>query len=117
MGYSIQPVQIWQNGESEIGNFIDASIVNDNLTNYAQFYWEISNLKIVTNTNYRDIYDENGNVIGKEEFTETETVKTILQRGNTTISGENYVIWDEATDVNLAAYQYICTQLNLTLIP
>jgi hypothetical protein len=31
MGYSIQPVQIWQNGQSETGNYIDASIVNDNL--------------------------------------------------------------------------------------
>jgi hypothetical protein len=38
MGYSIQPVQIWQNGQSETGNYIDASIVNDNLSDYAQFY-------------------------------------------------------------------------------
>jgi len=96
MGYSITPVEIWQNGQSETGNYIDASIVNDNLSDYAQFYWNIS--KITTDS----------------EGAET---KQSLAQGNCTISGENYVIWGEATDVNLAAYQYICSQLNLTLIP
>ena len=96
MGYSIQPVQIWQNGQSETGNYIDASIVNDNLSDYAQFYWNIS--KVTTDS----------------EGIET---KQSLTQGNTTISGEAYVTWGTASDVNLAAYQYICTQLNLTLIP
>lgn len=96
MGYSIQPVDIWQNGESQTGNFIDASIVNDNLKDYAQFYWNIS--KVTT--------DADGN----------ETKQSLTQ-GNSTISGEAYDIWGSASDVNLAAYQYICSQLNLTLIP
>ena len=95
MGYSIQPVQIWTNGQAQSGNFIDASIVNDNLSNYAQFYWVISS---VTGTS------------------EDET-KQALAQGNTSISGEDYAQWGQAGDVNLAAYQYICTQLNLTLIP
>ena len=94
MGYSIQPVQIWTNGQASSGNFIDASIVNDNLSNYAQFYWVISS---VTGT-------------GEDE------TKQSLAQGNTSISGEDYVQWGQAGDVNLAAYQYICTQLNLTLI-
>jgi hypothetical protein len=96
MGYEIQPVQIWQNGQSETGNYIDASIVNDNLSDYAQFYWNIS--KVTT--------DSDGN----------ETKQSLTQ-GNSTISGNDYVIWGETTDVNYAAYQYICSQLNLTLIP
>jgi len=96
MGYSIQPVQIWQNGQSETGNYIDASIVNDNLSDYAQFYWNIS--KVTTDS----------------EGVET---KQSLTQGNTTISGEAYDVWGSTSDVNLAAYQYICTQLNLTLIP
>jgi len=41
----------------------------------------------------------------------------MLTQGNTTISGEAYAEWGAASDVNLAAYQYICEQLNLTLIP
>jgi hypothetical protein len=96
MGYSIQPVQIWTNGQASSGNFIDASIVNDNLSNYAQFYWVISSV----------ITDSEGN----------ETKQSLAQ-GNTSISGDDYTAWGQAGDVNLAAYEYICTQLNLTLIP
>jgi len=95
MGYSITPVEIWQNGQSETGNWIDASIVNDNLSDYAQFYWVVS--KVTT--------EDNGEI------------KQMLTQGNTTISGEAYAEWGAASDVNLAAYQYICEQLNLTLIP
>ena len=96
MGYSIQSVQIWTNGQANSGNYIDASIVNDNLSNYAQFYWVISS----------ETTDAEGN-----------TTKTALAQGNTTISGADYDAWGASTDINLAAYQYICTQLNLTLIP
>ena len=95
MGYSIQPVQIWTNGQATSGNFIDASIVNDNLSNYAQFYWVISNVT---------------------EIDGAET-KTALAQGNSTISGADYDAWGASSDVNLAAYEYICTQLNLTLNP
>ena len=96
MGYSIQPVTIWQNGQAQSGNFIDASIVNDNLSDYAQFYWNIS--KVTT--------DAEGN----------ETKQSLTQ-GNTTISGADYDAWGQSADINLAAYQYICSKLNLTLIP
>lgn len=117
MGYSIQPVTIWQDGQQTSANFIDASIVSDNLHDRAQFYWQISQFTEHTNTVTRDQYDENGNVIGQDVTTETETVKTILQSGNTTISGAEYQAWGEQADVNFAAYEYICTQLNLTLNP
>lgn len=96
MGYSIQPVQIWTNGQASEGNFIEASIVNDNLSNYAQFYWVISNVTT----------DQDG-----------AESKSALAQGNTTISGADYNDWGKSGDVNLAAYQYICGQLNLTLIP
>ena len=96
MGYSIQPVQIWTNGQASSGNFIDASIVNDNLSNYAQFYWVISS--VTTDS------------VGAE-------TKQALAQGNTSISGADYDAWGQSSDVNLAAYEYICSQLNLTLIP
>ena len=96
MGYSIQPVQIWTNGQATSGNFIDASIVNDNLSDYAQFYWQISN------------------VTTDSEGAES---KQSLTQGNTSISGAEYIAWGEQQDINLAAYAYICDQLNLTLIP
>jgi len=93
MGYSIAPVTIWANGQAVSGNYIDASIVNDNLSDYAQFYWQISS---VTGT-------------GEDQQ------KQSLAQGNTSISGDAYTIWGQAADINLAAYQYICEQLNLTL--
>lgn len=95
MGYQIQPVTIWQNGQEQTGNYIDASIVSDNLQDRAQFYWQISNITT----------DDEGN----------ETKQTLTQ-GNSTIAGAEYTIWGEQVDVNFAAYQYICSQLNLTLI-
>ena len=95
MGYFIQPITIWSNGEAKQGNYIDASIVNDNLENFAQFYWQIMN-----------VFEQ-----GEEE------VKTQLAQGNVSISGDQYIAWGESADINLAAYEYICEQLNLTLIP
>ncbi len=96
MGYSIQPVQIWTNGTAATGNYIDASIVNDNLSDYAQFYWVISSVTT----------DSEGG-----------QTKQSLAQGNTSISGTDYDTWGQSSDVNLAAYEYICTKLNLTLIP
>ena len=95
MGYEIEPVTIWVSGQAEQGNWITASIVNDNLKDYAQFYWQIEK------------------VTGTGEDSSTQS----LAQGNTSISGAAYVTWGEAADVNYAAYEYICEQLNLTLIP
>ena len=95
MGYSIQPVTIWVNGQAEQGNEIVASIVLDNLSDYAQFYW----------------------LINKVSGQGDEITSVNLANGNTTINGAAYDTWGQAADVNLAAYEYICEQLNLTLIP
>lgn len=35
--------------------------------------------------------------------------------GKLTISGGDYVVWGEAQDINLAAYQWVASQLNLVL--
>ena len=96
MGYSIQPVQIWTNGQASEGNFIDASIVRDNLSDYAQFMWQISNVTT----------DSEGG-----------QTKQLLTQGNTSINGAAYDTWGQSADINLAAYQYICEQLNLILQP
>ena len=95
MGYSIENVTIWVNGQLKQGNWIDAKIVNDNLSDAAQFYWQISYVNIVD---------------------DVEQTAPITQ-GNTSISGAEYDTWGQAADINFAAYEYICSQLNLTLIP
>jgi hypothetical protein len=85
----IQPVQIWNNGSVQTGSFINAYIINDNLENSATFYWSIYTAEI------------GGNKISE---------------GNLTISEPDYSVWDSTADINLAAYQWICSQLGLTLI-
>ena len=85
----IQPVQIWVNGSVQTGNYINAYIINDNLLDKAQFYWEIFTSDIDGNK---------------------------LSEGNLTIVEPDYSIWDSTADINLAAYQWICDQLGLTLI-
>jgi hypothetical protein len=86
---AIQPVQIWANGSVQTGNWINAYIINDNLKDTAQFYWGI--------------------------FTE-ENSGILLSQGNLTLTGEDYLLWDTSNDINQAAYDWICFQLNLTLI-
>ena len=85
----IQPVQIWVNGSVETGSWINAYIINDNLQNSATFYWAI--------------------------YT-AETGGNKLSEGNLTIVEPDYSVWDDTADINLAAYQWICSQLGLTLI-
>ena len=86
----IEPVQIWVNGSVQTGNFINAYIVNDNLQDSATFYWAI--------------------------FTaQTEGIQ--LCTGNLTMVEPDYSVWDSTSDINAAAYAWICDQLSLTLIP
>jgi len=85
----IQAIQIWVSGQLETGSWINAIIINDNLLNSATFYWSI--------------------------YT-TETGGNKISEGNLTISEPDYSVWDNTADINLAAYQWICSQLGLTLI-
>ena len=85
----IQPFQIWVNGQVQTASWINAYIINDNLQDKAVFYWAL--------------------------FT-AETDGNQLSAGNCTIIEPDYSVWDSTADINLAAYQWICDQLGLTLI-
>ena len=85
----IQPIQIWVNGSVETGSWINAYIINDNLQDSATFFWAIFS---------------------------SEIDGTQLSDGNITIVEPDYSVWDDTADINLAAYQWICDQLGLTLI-
>jgi hypothetical protein len=85
----IEPVQIWVDGSVQTGSWINAIIREDNLKDFAIFTWAI--------------------------FTsETEGVQ--ISSGNLTINEPDYSVWDATADINLAAYEWICDQLGLTLI-
>lgn len=85
---AIEPVQIWNNGSVQTGNFINAYIIFDNLQDSAKFYWSI--------------YSNDPGIL--------------LTDGNLTMNEPDYSIWDSTADINQAAYEWICTQLGLTLI-
>jgi hypothetical protein len=89
----IQPVQIWVNGSLQTGTYINAYIINDNLLDSATFYWSI----------WSD---------GDEP--DTQGIK--LSEGNLIMVDPEYDLWGQSTDINQAAYVWICEELNLTLI-
>jgi len=90
---NIQSIQIWVNGSFQTGFWLGAYIINDNLSDSAQFYYWIA---------------ANGS--------EADSVGSTLTSGNLTIAGQSYIDWNTATDINNDAYVWIADQLGLTLV-
>lgn len=91
---AIKPVDIWVNGSIQIGIWINAYIINDNLQDTATFYWAIYS-------------------VGQE----LNTIGLQLSNGNLTINDPEYDVWGQSADINQAAYEWIADKLKLTLIP
>ena len=91
---SIESVKIWKNGESQEANLLNAYIINDNLATSCTFYYSLCS---------------------SGEGTEAMplVIGQTLADGNVTMSGEDYLNWDDSND---AAYLYIAEKLNLTII-
>ena len=89
----IQSIQIWVNGQEQTGSWLGAYIINDNLSDSAQFYWWIA---------------ANGS--------EADSVGAKLTSGNLTIAGQSYIDWNNGSDINEYAYVWIANELGLTLI-
>jgi len=91
MGVQIQPVSIWYNGQSKQASELDARIIFDDLATTAQFYYEL------------------------KEVVEGVSGAT-LSNGNVTMDGQDYIDWGLSADINQAAYFYVASKLNLTII-
>ena len=89
----IEPVQIWVDGSVQTGTWINAYIREDNLLDFAIFTWSIF-----------------------ADGDEPDTQGNKLSEGNLTINEPDYSVWDATADINMAAYQWICSELGLTLI-
>ena len=89
---SIQPIQVWKNGEEKQANTFNLILINDDLATSATFYYQL----------IASSQDEEGNV-----FTEQ------LADGNVGMSGEDYQNWDDSND---GAYNYCAGKLNLVII-
>lgn len=90
----IQPVTIWANGANNQANYLGLTIINDNLSTSATFYYQLFNC--VTT-------DGNQNC-------------TQLSDGNLTLSGPEYDAWGDAGDINHDAYVICANKLGLTLV-
>jgi hypothetical protein len=84
---NIQPKQVYYNGVEINATQFSLSIINDNLLNSSIFYYQL--------------FDAN---------------TTPLVSGNLTMGEPDYDVWGASADINLAAYQWAATQLNITLV-
>jgi hypothetical protein len=86
MGVQIQPVSIWNNGQSKQASELDARIIYDDLATSCTFYYEL-----------KEVLEEGSSV---------------LSVGNVSMDSEDYQNWDNS---NEQAYVYIADKLNLTI--
>ena len=92
---TIQPIQIWVNGQNKTAQVLDARIINDDLATSCTFYYE---LREASTPATEDTPEQMGNV---------------LATGNVSMSGEDYQNWDDSND---SAYAYIASQINVTIL-
>lgn len=90
----IQPITIWVNGQQQTATLFSLTIINDNLLNSATFYWQLFSVEQTQDLN--------------------NTQKQVAD-GNLTMGEPDYDVWGASADINLAAYQWAATQLNITL--
>jgi hypothetical protein len=86
----IKPITIWKNGESQEATLLIAYIVNDNLESSCSFYYKLCSSGEQPDTSGQSLAD-----------------------GNVTMSGQDYLDWDNSND---AAYTYIAEKLNLVIL-
>ena len=82
----IQPFTLWVNCQQQTATLLNLIIINDNLLNSATFYWQL-----------------------------LDADASKLADGNLTMGEPDYDVWGSSADINLAAYQWAATQLNITL--
>ena len=83
----IQPFSLWVNGQQVTATLFNLIIINDNLSNSATFYWQLL---------------------------DADAVK--LQDGNLTMGEPDYDVWGASADINLAAYEWAASKLNIILV-
>ena len=83
----IAPFQFWVNGQDQTATLFSLIIINDNLSDSATFYWQL-----------------------------LDADASQLADGNLTITDPDYDIWGASGDINLSAYQWAASELNITLV-
>lgn len=101
----IQPVSIWRNGVQYSADEFNVRIVADDLESAATFYYSVS----------AKVENPAPESVDGEPVAPTYH-NALMSDGNVNISGEDYDVWGESANVNLAAYEYVAQKLGLTLV-
>lgn len=98
----IEPVSLWKDGKVYEADDLSVISINDDLKTSATFYYKLSEapLESVDEAGVKTVVSPGG----------------LLADGNISIGGDDYTAWGEASDVNLAAYEYVAEKLGLTLL-
>lgn len=95
----IQPIQIWNNGQTKEASILLARIIHDNLNTSCTFYYELKEADIVTQP--------------EEEWVLPYTTPGAkLAEGNVTMTGQDYLDWDGS---NETAYAFISNKINVII--
>jgi len=95
----IEPISSWQNGEEKQATVFILTSSYDNLSTSANFQYQLNEV-----------------ILNPPPETPIAPLYNTLVNGGLTISGQDYLDWDAATDANEWAYNWAATQLNLTII-
>jgi hypothetical protein len=88
---TIESVQVWYNGAETSATVLSAMVLNDNLQNSAMFQYQLMTEVSMSGSSY--------------------SYAMPVVTNSLTISGQDYLDWD----TNDYAYNWIATQLNLTI--
>lgn len=94
---TIQPVNVWVNGEVKVATKLHCVISYDDMATYASFSYTLQ----------QDSPAQEGEPV-------TPVMLLVIATGMVTMNGQDYLDWD---DSNEAAYQYVAEKLNLTIVP
>lgn len=92
----IQPVTLWIAGTTQTANVFSLRIVNDDLSTFAQLYYQL------------------GSEVQPPDAPDPSI--TWLQDGNLTCNGQSYQDWNNEPDANAWIYNWAAAQLNLTIV-
>lgn len=98
MAKKMQPVSSWQNGEEKEATLFVLTSTYDNLSTTANFQYQLCEETVVPVPSPTPLY------------------YNALVTGTITMSGQDYLDWDAATDANEWAYTWAATALKLVLI-
>ncbi len=92
----IEPFEIIKDGVVEYATLLNVSCSYDNLSTSATFNWQLNKV---------EGYTDDGDI-----FPYT------LDFGGISMSYEDYDNWNNSTDINFAAYEWIADKLGVTII-